>query len=139
MRATATSRLNPSGGQLAAARPLVILKFCGNRFVVQMRGALFAMAGQSNESPERREVYFSGWVQGVGLRYTTRDIAARFDVRGFVKNLQDGRVFLVVEGAPGAIDRFVAAIEAEMARYIQSAQSTVLPATDEFTHFEIRH
>ncbi|MEX0678941.1 MAG: acylphosphatase [Pirellulales bacterium] len=96
------------------------------------------MAGQPNESPERREVYFSGWVQGVGFRYTTRDIAARFDVRGFVKNLHDGRVVLVVEGAPSTLDRFVAAIEAEMARCIQSSKSTILPATHEFTDFEIR-
>ncbi len=97
------------------------------------------MADQSNESPQRREIYFSGWVQGVGFRYMTRNIAARFDVRGFVKNLPDGRVLLVVEGVARTLDEFVAAIETEMDRYVHSAQSTVLPATDEFTRFEIRH
>lgn len=97
------------------------------------------MTGQPNESPERREVYFSGRVQGVGFRYTTRDVAARFDVRGFVQNVRDGRVLLVVEGVPGVVDRFVAAVEAAMGRYVECAQRTVLPATNEFTRFEIRH
>lgn len=97
------------------------------------------MASQSNETPERREVHFSGWVQGVGFRYTTRDIAARHEVAGFVKNLADGRVLLVAEGTPATLDRFLAAVEAEMQRYIRNSTSTVLPATGEFTHFQIRH
>ena len=65
---------------------------------------------------ERREVYFSGGVQGVGFRYTTERLAARFDVRGFVQNLGDGRVLLVVEGRPEEIDRFVAAVHRAMDR-----------------------
>ena len=47
---------------------------------------------------QRREVYFSGRVQGVGFRYTVRMVASRFAVTGFVKNLPDGRVQLVAEG-----------------------------------------
>ncbi|MEX0979266.1 MAG: acylphosphatase [Pirellulales bacterium] len=97
------------------------------------------MASQSNETPQRREIYFSGRVQGVGFRYTTRDIAARFDVGGYVKNLADGRVLLVVEGTPLTLDRFVGAVEGEMNRFIHSAQSTIGPAKNEFTGFSIRH
>jgi acylphosphatase len=88
---------------------------------------------------ERREIYFSGRVQGVGFRFTTREIAARHPVSGFVKNLADGRVQLVVEGARDALDRFVQAIEAEMGRYIDGKQETVLSATDEFAGFGVRH
>jgi acylphosphatase len=101
--------------------------------------ALFAMARGSNETPQRREIYFSGRVQGVGFRYTTRDIAARFEVAGFVKNLADGRVLLVVEGAESTVDRFVAALESYLGRYIHSADTTTSPAKNEFTQFEIRH
>lgn len=97
------------------------------------------MAEKSNESPQRREIYFSGRVQGVGFRYTTHSIAARFRVRGYVKNLSDGRVLLVVEGDAGTLEAFVAAIKTEMDRHVQGTQCTVLPATDEFTRFEIRH
>ena len=50
---------------------------------------------------EQREVYYSGRVQGVGFRYTVRSLASRMAVTGFVKNLPDGRVHLVVEGSPG--------------------------------------
>ena len=79
-----------------------------------------------------------GIVQGVGFRYTTREIASRFDVRGYVRNQSDGRVLLVVEGAPQIVGRFVEALEAEMERYIEGRQTTVSPALNEFTTFEVR-
>jgi acylphosphatase len=41
----------------------------------------------------------SGGVQGVGYRYFARDQAQRLGLRGFVRNLQDGAVELVAEGA----------------------------------------
>ncbi len=88
---------------------------------------------------ERREIYFSGRVQGVGFRFTTRAIAARYDVRGFVRNLADGRVQLVVEGLPHVIDRFVQAVENEMSRYLDGTQVATSKATGEFDRFEVRH
>ncbi|MEE3179555.1 MAG: acylphosphatase [Verrucomicrobiota bacterium] len=39
-----------------------------------------------------KRVIFSGRVQGVGFRYTTREIATGFDVVGAVRNLPDGTV-----------------------------------------------
>ena len=52
---------------------------------------------------EQREIHYSGRVQGVGFRYTVRSLASRTAVTGFVKNLPDGRVQLVVEGPPDEI------------------------------------
>ncbi|REK12428.1 MAG: acylphosphatase [Planctomycetota bacterium] len=95
------------------------------------------MASAANQ--QRREIHFSGRVQGVGFRYTTRQIASRFDVCGFVKNLHDGRVLLVVEGEAEAIDGLTAAIEAQMDRHIQHKQVSVSPSTGEFDRFEVRH
>jgi acylphosphatase len=92
----------------------------------------------SSQAQERREIYFSGCVQGVGFRYTARAIAARFDIQGFVENLSDGRVLLVVEGERGTLDHFVGALQAEMDRFIANEHATVLPASGEFTHFEVR-
>jgi acylphosphatase len=97
------------------------------------------MTPEANEPRQRREVYFSGRVQGVGFRYTARDIAARYDVSGFVKNLADGRVLLVVEGLPATVDQFIRAIHDEMHRFIHSVHNTASPATNEFTGFAIRH
>ena len=94
---------------------------------------------EADQALERREVHFSGRVQGVGFRYTVRGIAPRHDVRGFVQNLHDGRVLLVVEGARRSLETFIDAVQAEMERYIVDTQTTVLPATGEFTRFEVRH
>ncbi len=87
---------------------------------------------------ERREVYFSGRVQGVGFRYTAKRLAARYDVRGFVQNLRDGRVFLVVESRAEEIDRFLGAIHSAMDRYIADVQTTAKDAREEFEGFTIR-
>jgi acylphosphatase len=92
---------------------------------------------ESKEARERREICFSGQVQGVGFRYTTREIAARFPVCGYVKNLRDGRVLLVVEGTSGVLDGFVEAVDGELDRHIERREVSILPATDEFTRFEV--
>lgn len=89
-------------------------------------------------SNTRREVYYSGNVQGVGFRYTTRSIAHGFDVTGYVENLPDGRVHLEVEGSSDAVRGFLAHVAAEMAANIRSMQDTELPATGEFTSFGVR-
>ncbi len=86
----------------------------------------------------RREVYYSGMVQGVGFRYTVRGIAARYAVVGFVRNLPDGRVHLVVEGLPEEVDLLLAAIAAEMGHYIRGTQQKTGPMTDQFRGFDIR-
>ena len=85
------------------------------------------------------EVYYSGKVQGVGFRYTVRSLAVRSDVTGFVRNVPDGRVHLVVEGAADEVAAFLDAIKVEMAHYIVDVQETVQPATGRFPLFEIRH
>jgi acylphosphatase len=87
---------------------------------------------------ERREVHFSGRVQGVGFRYTVRSIAQLHDVTGYVKNLPDGSVELVVEGRPEEVSAVLQAIQAEMGRYIRGVQETVLSAAGRYTDFDIR-
>ena len=60
---------------------------------------------------ERRRVYYSGRVQGVGFRATCRWLAGGFEVAGYVRNLPDGRVEVVAEGESAELDRFLAAIQ----------------------------
>ncbi len=90
------------------------------------------------DAMQRREVYFCGRVQGVGFRYTVRGIASRFDVTGFVKNLPDGRVELVVEGMSGHVGSFLAAVETDLGRYITQKQQATCPPIGQFPEFEIR-
>ncbi len=87
---------------------------------------------------EQREIYYSGRVQGVGFRYTARAIAAAHRVTGFVQNLPDGRVNLVVEGDSNEIQAFIDELQADMGTYIHDAQVTVRPANGRFQGFEIR-
>jgi acylphosphatase len=95
------------------------------------------MAEDSNAADERREILYSGRVQGVGFRYTAQGFARRCGVVGFVHNLPDGRVQLVAEGAPAALDRLVTLIAEEMSRFVRDTQVDVLPARGEFASFEI--
>ncbi|MCP4653275.1 MAG: acylphosphatase [Candidatus Omnitrophica bacterium] len=43
-------------------------------------------------------IFFAGAVQGVGFRFTTRDLANRYRIKGWVKNLPDGRVEAIAKG-----------------------------------------
>jgi acylphosphatase len=48
----------------------------------------------------------SGRVQGVGFRYFTHAVASREGLRGWVRNLPDGRVEAAAEGEQEALERF---------------------------------
>jgi acylphosphatase len=70
--------------------------------------------------PVRKRVLYSGQVQGVGFRYTTRELARGFAVTGFVRNLPDGRVELVAEGEADEVTDFLDALAERMASYVES-------------------
>jgi len=51
----------------------------------------------------RKRFIFSGTVQGVGFRATSKYIARKFRVNGWVRNNPDGTVTLVLEGGEKSI------------------------------------
>lgn len=53
-----------------------------------------------------RKFLISGQVQGVGYRYFAQRSSARHQVRGYVKNLDDGRVEVLAEGSANAVEAF---------------------------------
>lgn len=53
-----------------------------------------------------RRYLISGEVQGVGFRFFTQRVAARHQVTGYVRNLPDGRVEILVEGALENVEGF---------------------------------
>jgi acylphosphatase len=55
----------------------------------------------------RKRVLISGRVQGVFFRDTCRRVAIGHGVSGWVRNLGDGRVEAVFEGAAAQVDRLV--------------------------------
>lgn len=87
----------------------------------------------------RRIIHFDGRVQGVGFRYTTQNIAMRYNVHGYVRNLDDGRVELVMEGDDKEIDGVVQSLRQKMNGFIRKIESQTYPATGEFETFWIRH
>ena len=87
---------------------------------------------------QRYTISFSGRVQGVGFRMTTRSIARDFAVTGWVRNETDGTVRCVAEGEAAEIDRFVAAIGQRMDRKIENITTDKSDATGEFEGFTIR-
>ena len=88
---------------------------------------------------ERRQVHFTGHVQGVGFRYTVCCLARELGASGYVQNLPDGRVRMVVEGNVADLDRLIAAVEARMADYITAVQTDTLDATGQFNEFSIQY
>jgi acylphosphatase len=55
-----------------------------------------------------RLIVVSGSVQGVGYRAFARRAALELDVRGYARNLPDGRVEVLACGETAALDAFVA-------------------------------
>ena len=90
----------------------------------------------SESRPIRCEVFYSGRVQGVGFRWNACSLARGFAVTGFVRNLPDGRVQLVVEGNRGEVERLLAEIADSMSGNIRQTELAESPATGEFTAFE---
>lgn len=86
----------------------------------------------------RCRVLYAGRVQGVGFRYRTERIAAGLPVSGYVRNLPDGQVELVAEGAREAVGRLLTRIDAEMAGSIRDRQVVEGAATGEFGGFSVR-
>jgi acylphosphatase len=94
---------------------------------------------QVNHTRHRRSVHFSGRVQGVGFRYTVQNLAMQYNVLGYVRNLPDGRVELVIEGPDQEIDGLLDDVNRKMNCYIKNLHQSVADATGEFDHFQIRH
>src|SRR5947209_7458935 len=73
--------------------------------------AVLAPPGMADAPPMKAcRVFYSGKVQGVGFRATAAEIARDYPVAGWVKNLADGRVELLVQGPEEGVEKFLEAI-----------------------------
>jgi len=52
-------------------------------------------------------VYINGTVQGVFFRMFVKENAERYDVKGFVRNLEDGRVEVFLEGDANNVNKMI--------------------------------
>ena len=84
------------------------------------------------------QIFYSGKVQGVGFRYTVKTVATGFEVSGTVRNLADGRVELIAEGAKDELEAFRGAIrDSGLGHFVQNEEATWGEARQEFRGFEI--
>ena len=86
-----------------------------------------------------RHLKITGRVQGVGFRYTAQHMARNHPVGGYVRNLPDGRVEMVVEGEEKDLDALAAALARQMEGFIRDTKVSKGNATGEFSSFSIRH
>ncbi len=85
----------------------------------------------------RSHIYFKGMVQGVGFRYTARNYAVDLDLKGWVKNLPDGRVELMSEGPKAAVEELIEKLKDHYGGYIHDVQAGYSDVIGEFTDFKI--
>jgi acylphosphatase len=83
------------------------------------------------------EVIFKGRVQGVGFRYTARDMARELGVSGWVKNLPDGSVQLMAEGEDAFVEELISKLDA----YFTVREKSIVrsAARHGFTDFTIEY
>lgn len=77
-----------------------------------------------------KQIIYSGRVQGVGFRYSTKQIASGYEVVGSIKNLPDGRVEMqVMSQDADELNDFLAAIdESSLGSLIKEREISSIPA-----------
>lgn len=86
-----------------------------------------------------KNVFYSGRVQGVGFRYSTKRIASGFDVTGWVKNLPDGRVEMLAQAIEAdELDAFLEDIQqSSLGSHIKEREIKTIPAQPSLRGFSI--
>jgi len=72
---------------------------------------------------KRLHIYYSGMVQGVGFRFAVERTAMTLNLKGWVKNLRDGRVEAILDGEESKLTLFLdKMMKGSMKPYIHSAE-----------------
>lgn len=85
----------------------------------------------------RIHVFYAGYVQGVGFRFTTQELAQKLGVAGWVKNIRGGGVELVAEAEESVLKDFLSRIKQYFQQYIQDVDISWQDSTGEFINFRI--
>jgi acylphosphatase len=85
-----------------------------------------------------KRVLYSGQVQGVGFRMTAVRLSRRYSgVRGWVRNLPDGRVELFADGDAHAVEGLLSDIRDRMGEFIASEEATECEPDPALTGFQV--
>ncbi|MHC4757189.1 MAG: acylphosphatase [Planctomycetota bacterium] len=84
-----------------------------------------------------KHIIFTGRVQGVGFRFTSYNIARRCQLTGFVKNLADGTVEMLVQGPKDNVLACVKDTKEYFRNYIRETKIEEIPFNSQYTDFKI--
>lgn len=88
---------------------------------------------------KKLHIFFEGRVQGVGFRFTAYSLAHKFNIKGWVRNLRDGRVELVAEGQEKDMEFFLTELNKEFKGYITNSVVEKSTHQESFNDFQIRY
>lgn len=85
----------------------------------------------------RKRYIFTGWVQGVGFRYSAKYLAERMDITGWVRNEWDGSVVMEAQGSEQALSEFVDKLTERRFVRVEGIRQEEVPTESEYG-FHIR-
>ena len=86
----------------------------------------------------RKHIYVSGRVQGVGFRFRAQQLARGLGLTGWVRNLDDGRVEMELQGTETEMDCLFDRLRQDRYILIDSFQAEQIPPVDE-KGFQVRY
>jgi acylphosphatase len=84
-----------------------------------------------------KHIVFRGHVQGVGFRYTAKQIAQQYNLAGFVRNLADGTVEMLLQGPAQDIDTCIREVQDSFEGYLRDTQIEEAPFNPRYTDFRV--
>ena len=87
----------------------------------------------------RVHIIFSGTVQGVGFRFTVQKYALVLGLKGWVKNLSNGSVEVLLEGPKQRLQELCQNVEDDLKGHIHNRDIQFVPAEGEFEDFQITY
>lgn len=89
---------------------------------------------------KRLSIMVRGRVQGVGFRFSTREMARKNGLTGWVRNMSDGSVAIEAQGAQDLLDRFVKLVnDGPPLSAVRDLQVTEIPIISNENGFVILH
>ena len=87
----------------------------------------------------RAHLFIQGRVQGVGYRANTRRMANKLNLKGWVRNLRNGDVELLIEGPEVEVDRLIVwCHRGSTSAYVSKVRIEKSNATYEFDSFAVK-
>jgi acylphosphatase len=82
-------------------------------------------------------IIYHGNVQGVGFRYTAREFAEQYNIKGRIKNISDGTVKLTAVQEEYILNQFLEQLDSFFKNYITGKEITSTDPVAEFSDFKI--